>query len=82
MTTANKNEGKKSVINKYMRNPTDIKLCISYKKYKKGHLHEVHLLKITVLIKAIIKIIYNKLGNTSTTTKTGVAYNNFHLACE
>ena len=59
MTTANKHPGKKSVINKYMRNPTDIKLCISY--IKKSHLHEVCLLKITVLIKAIIKIIYNKL---------------------
>ena len=41
-----------------MRNPTDIKLYISHKK--KLPLHEVPLLKITVVIKGIIKMIYNK----------------------
>ena len=42
-----------------MRNRTDISLCILHR----NSLHEVPLLKITVLMKAIIKIIYNKLIN-------------------
>ena len=40
-----------------MKNPTSIKLCISHK------ISTDPLLKVTVLIKAIIRIIYNKLIN-------------------
>ena len=42
-----------------MKNPTVIKLCISHKIATSRYT----LLKVTVLIKAIIKIIYNKLIN-------------------
>ena len=59
--TANKHPGKKSFIDKNMKNPTGIKLCISHKI--KLPLPEVPLLKVTVLVKAIIRIIYNKLIN-------------------
>ena len=58
-TTANKHPGKKSFIDKSMKNPTGIKLCVSHKM----PLPEDPLLKVTVLIKAIIRIIYNKLIN-------------------
>ena len=58
-TTANKHPGKRSIINKNMKNPTGIKLCVSLKL----PLPEDPLLKVTVLIKAIIRIIYNKLIN-------------------
>ena len=44
-----------------MKNPTGIKLCISHKI--KWPLPEDPLLKVHVLIKAIIRIIYNKLIN-------------------
>ena len=60
-TTVNKHPGKKSFINKNMKNPTGIKLCISQKI--KLPLPEDPLLNVTVLIKAIIRIIYNKLIN-------------------
>ena len=60
-TTANKHPGKKSFIDKNMKNPTGIKLCISHKI--KLPLPEDPLLKVTVLIKAIIRIIYDKLIN-------------------
>ena len=46
------------MINKYLRNPADIKLCITHPKLP---LYEDYLINITVLITAIIKIIYNKL---------------------
>ena len=55
ITTANKHPGKK------VTNPTGIKLCISHKI--KLPLPEDPLLKVTVLVKAIIRIIYNKLIN-------------------
>ena len=58
-TTANKHPGKKSFIDNNMKNPTGIKLCISHKI--KLPLPEDPLLKVTVLIKAIIRIVYNKL---------------------
>ena len=59
ITTANKQPGKKSFIDKNMKSPTGIKLCISHKKAtSRGPL-----LKITVLIKAIIRIIYTELIN-------------------
>ena len=45
-----------SLINKYLRNPANIKLCITHPKLP---LYEVYLINITVLTKAIIKIIYN-----------------------
>ena len=60
-TTANKSPGKKSFIDKNMRKSHCIKLCISHKI--KFPLPEDPLLKVTVLIKAIIRIIYNKLIN-------------------
>ena len=44
-----------------MKNPTGIKLCISHKI--KLPLPEDPLLKVTVLIKAVIRMIYNKLIN-------------------
>ena len=53
-TTANKHPGKKSFIDKNMKNPTGIKLCISHKI--KLPLPEDPILKVTVLIKAIIRI--------------------------
>ena len=59
-TTANKYPGKKSFIDN-MRKPTGTKLCISHKI--KLPLPEDPLLKVTVLIKAVIRIIYNKLIN-------------------
>ena len=59
--TANKHPGKKSFIDKNMKNPTGIKLCVSHKI--KWPLPEDPLLKVTVLVKAIIRIIYNKLIN-------------------
>ena len=62
-TTANKHTFKKPFIDKNMKNPTGIKLCISHKI--KLPLPEDPLLKVTVLIKAIIRIHYNKLINTS-----------------
>ena len=60
-TTANKHPGKKSFIDKNMKNPTGIKLCISHKI--KLPLPEDPLLKVTVLIKAVVRMIYNKLIN-------------------
>ena len=56
-TTANKHPGKKS----FMKNPTGIK-CAYHIKLQ---IPEDPLLKFTVLIKAVIRIIYNKLINTS-----------------
>jgi len=47
--------GEISLINKYMRNPTDIKTA--HIIISKLPLYDVFLIKITVLIKAIIKII-------------------------
>ena len=61
ITTANIHPGKKSFIDKNMENPTGIKLCISHKI--KLPLPEDPLLKVTVLVKAIIRIIYNTLIN-------------------
>ena len=49
-----------------MRNPTDIKQCISEEKTEKNKRketrYEVYLLKISVPVKAVIKVIYNKLS--------------------
>ena len=53
ITTANKHPGKKSFIDENVKSPTNIKLCISHK----FPLPEDPLLKVTVLIKAIIRII-------------------------
>ena len=47
---------KRSCINKYMKSPADIELCISHTKLP---LYEVYLLKMTAQIKAVIKMIYN-----------------------
>ena len=44
----------KSFIDKYMKNPSGIKLCVSQKM-------PLPLLKVIVLIRATIRIIYNKL---------------------
>ena len=60
-TTANKHPGKKSFLDKNMKIPAGIKLCISHKI--KWPLPEDPLFKVTVLIKAIIRIISNKLIN-------------------
>ena len=60
-TTANKHPGKKSFIDKNMKSTAGIKLCISHKI--KLPLPEDPLLKVTVLIKAMIRIIYSKLIN-------------------
>ena len=60
-TTANKHHCKKSFIDKNIKNPSGIKLCISHKI--KLPLPEDPLLKVTVLVKAVIRIIYNKLIN-------------------
>ena len=48
-----------SFIDKSIKTPTGIKLCISHKLL----LPECPLLKVTVLIKTVIRIIYNKLIN-------------------
>ena len=57
--------GKKSLINKYMRNPTGIKrLCISVIHIQIVSSRGQPLRKLlTVRIKAVIQIIYNKLIN-------------------
>ena len=58
-TKANIHPGKKSFIDKNMKNPTGIKECISHKiATSRGPA-----LKVTVLIKVVIRIIYNKLIN-------------------
>ena len=58
-TTANKHPGKNSFIDKNIKNPTGIKLCISHKIATS--LRDP-LLKVTVLIKALIRIIYDKIN--------------------
>ena len=62
-TTADKHPGKKSFIDKKPKreNLTGIKMCVSHKI--KLPLPEDPLLKVTILIKAIMRIIYNKLIN-------------------
>ena len=54
--TTTANTGKKSFINKYMRNPADINYAYPIKTASSRSPP----LKITVLIKGIIKIIYNE----------------------
>ena len=60
-TTANKHPGKKSFIDKNVRKYHWHQVCISHKI--KFPLPEDPLLKVAVLRKAVIRIIYNKLIN-------------------